>query len=104
MVADDTPADAVDHRAVATGQSCERSVVLVIDEGSQELGIRPARRLLPQRRLAKMPHHRVHLSSRHAALHGRSPPTSTLNCPVRAKFIHFFVPLSQTAGFLRLDL
>src|SRR5262249_1052184 len=61
----------------------------------QELGIRPVCRLLPQHRLAKMPHHRVHLSRRHACPPWPVAADLYRNCPTKAEFIHFFLPPSQ---------
>jgi hypothetical protein len=54
--------DAEDHRAVATDQGFKGRFVLLVDEGTEQLPIRP---ILPQHGPAKMPNHRAHLSRRH---------------------------------------
>src|SRR5207237_710875 len=65
MIADDTTADAEDHRPVATDKGCKRRFVLLLDEGRQQLPIRPACSIVPQHGPAKMPNHPVHLSHCH---------------------------------------
>jgi hypothetical protein len=65
VIADDTAADAEDHQAVATHKGFKGCFVLLVDEGCQQLPIRPARRILPQHGPSKMPNHCVHLSRHH---------------------------------------
>src|SRR5207248_1043024 len=65
VVADDTTANAKDHRTVTTDKGCKGHFVLLVDEGRQQLSVRPLFSILPQHGLAKMPDHRVQLSRRH---------------------------------------
>src|SRR5262249_40491376 len=74
VVADDTATDAEDHRAMATDKGFKGRCVLLVDEGTEQLPIRPARPILLQHDPAKMPNHRVHLSRRHTC-----PPWSVVS-------------------------
>jgi hypothetical protein len=42
MVAEDTPANAEDHRAMATDKGFKGGFLLLVDEGTEQLPIRPA--------------------------------------------------------------
>jgi hypothetical protein len=66
MIADDTTADAEDHWAVTTDKGFKGRFVLLVDEGRQQLPIRPPRSILPRHGPAKMPDHHVHSSLRHS--------------------------------------
>ena len=59
MVANDTTANAEDHRAVAMNEDVKGRFVLLLDEGSQQLPIRLARSVLLGHGPAKMPEHRI---------------------------------------------
>jgi hypothetical protein len=65
VVVEKTAAHALDHRAVTMDQGFKGRFVLLVDEGRQQLPIRPACPILPQDGPAKMPNHRVHPSRRH---------------------------------------
>src|SRR5262249_26258639 len=65
--------NAEDHRAMTVNKGLKCPFVLLVDEGRQQLPIRPG--ILPQHRPAKMPNHRVHLSRRH----GRPPQAVALD-------------------------
>jgi hypothetical protein len=54
VVADDTAADAKDHGAVATDKGLEGRLVLLFDEGRQQLPIRPVRPIGPHHDPAEM--------------------------------------------------
>src|SRR5262249_16452469 len=77
MIADDPAADPEDHRAVTTDEGFKGRLVLLIKEGSQQLAIRPAHTLLPQRTPSRTPLCSICYSSSLFANPSLSPLTGT---------------------------
>src|SRR5262249_29035990 len=65
VVGDNTTKDAEAHGAVTTDRAFKGRFALLLDEGPQQSPILPPSPILPQHGSAKMPKHRVYLSSRH---------------------------------------
>jgi hypothetical protein len=80
---------------VTTDKGFKGRFVLLLDEGRQQLPIRPVCPILPQHDPAKMPNHRVRLSRRHT-----SPPWPVASdlyhsLPGQSQVYTLFLPPSQ---------
>src|SRR5262245_43661999 len=100
MVARDTAANAEDHGTVTKQKGFKGCFVLLVDEGHEQLPIRPVRLVLPQCGPTKMPNHRVHLSRGHSC--PRWPVAFDL-CPFVARSepsLYTLFPRASRAGKL----